>query len=325
MNSDGPAMVISPSQDPFQFTPNTLEPTYPAVPPTGTGLTNGTTKPSPSRKRSRDDAGFEEALNSSAPALSTSIPTPETVTAATATATAPPPTSIIPEEPVYGEGMVLLNPRTGLGVSAESQTGTWYEETKAAAANAAAKPRGGADQSSRKAKRLDPSASGLDDIALSQLQAAEADGHRALDGSAGGAPEPPVDDATRLLGISWQRVADDDDKAPAVRGWTKYIDNQYAAYLADSKILMKSRSLNAFLVAARVVTAADAPTWYFLFSDDLDQARIVGSSWDMCVRNLRSNPVVFETGDVLVASDKASGPAQGVGGMGMGPGMEIDH
>lgn len=320
MNSDGPAMVLSPSQDPFQFAPpSTLDASYPAA---GSGLANGTTtakttKPSPSRKRSRDDAGFEEALNS--PSTFTTTPSATTP----APVSIPEPTPV--EEPVYGEGMVLLNPRTGLGVSAESQTGTWYEENKAAAS----KPP--VSDHSRKAKRLDPSASGLDDIALSQLQQqVSVDGnHRALDAGAGGPQEPPVDDATRLLGISWQRVAHDDEKAPAVRGWTKYIDNQYAAYLADSKILMKSRSLNAFLVAARVAgsplgssSSSSPATCYFLFSDDLDQARLVGSSWDVCVRNLRENPVVFEGAEVLVAADKV--PAQ-AGAMEMGPGMEIDH
>lgn len=295
---DGPAVVLS-SQDPFQFAPSTLDASYTTIAPAVNG-----TKPSPSRKRSRDDAGFEEALNTPAPAH------------AFAPAPAPAPT----EEPIYGEGMVLLNPRTGLGVSAESQTGTWYENKVASAS----KPPG--PDHSRKAKRLDPSASGLDDIALSRLQHRDTDDQRLLDTSAG--PEPPVDDATRLLGISWQRVADDDDKAPAVRGWTKYIDNQYVAYLTDSKILMKSRALNAFLVAARpasAAVAAIAATCYFLFSDDLDQARLVGSSWDVCVRNLRENPVVFEGGEVLVAADRAVSMQSTMDGVMDGPGMEIDH
>lgn len=127
--SDGPAMVLSPPQDhafvQFPSAQRKLDPasnnlrTYAAN--SGLVFANGANvnvngssfnavpAAKPSRKRSRDDAGFEEAMSAPveppAPA-----PAPE------------------PEEPIYGEGMVLLNPRTGLGVSAESQTGTWYEE-----------------------------------------------------------------------------------------------------------------------------------------------------------------------------------------------------
>lgn len=255
----------------------------------------------PSRKRSRDDAGFEEAMSAPveppAPA-----PAPE------------------PEEPIYGEGMVLLNPRTGLGVSAESQTGTWYEENteqSAVAAPPVAKPTGVSDVQGRKSQRLDPSAPGLDDISLSSMHrrlqsTTNDDNHRVLNTGNRSSPlnEPLVDDATRLLGISWQRINNDpnDDMAPAVRGWKKYIDIQYSAHLQDCQMLMKSRSLNAFLVAARpttFVTTANSPA-YYLFSEDLDQARLVGSTWETCVQNLQSSPVLFEGIELLSAVDKHS-------------------
>ena len=256
--------------------------------------------PKPSRKRSRDDAEFEEAM------------------IAPIEPSAPAPALEPEEEPIYGEGMVLLNPRTGMGVSAESQTGTWYEEkvedSIVAAPPVSSKSNAGlSDIHGRKSKRLDPSAPGLDDIALSSMHqrlqnTTEDDNHRILTGNNSTPNEPLVDDATCLLGISWQRVGgDDDDMAPAVRGWEKYINNQYSAYLQDCQITMKSRALNAYLVAARPVTfAGTANTAYYLFSEDLDQGRLVGSTWETCVKNLQSSPVLFEGPEVLRAADKRS-------------------
>ncbi|EAW21295.1 uncharacterized protein NFIA_064590 [Aspergillus fischeri NRRL 181] len=265
-----------------------------------------------SRKRSRDEAEFEEALNaSSAPAVAAPAPAPK-------------------EEPIYGEGMALINPRTGMSLSAESQTGTWYEEQleNAAATAAPVSSRSQASSSelhSRKSQRLDPSASRVDDITLAHIQrrlhkTTDDDNRRLLNAGARTNPltpnEPQVDDATHLLGISWQRISTDDvDMAAAVRGWKKYIDKQFAAYLLDSQILMKNRALNAYLVTARPITPAGpaiAPAFY-LFSEDLSQAQLVASSWEQCVHNLRSVPVIFEQNQVLNAADRqynnnSSGP-----------------
>jgi hypothetical protein len=213
--------------------------------------------------------------------------------------------------------MVLLNPSTGMAISPDSQTGTWYEEQaeshqpKAAPVSSRSITlQSDAADISRKSQRLDKSAPGLDDIALSSIQqrlnGSEADQHRTL--STGPAPpaEPLIDDATRLLGISWQRIDTDGDMAPAVRGWTKYIDNQYSDYLRDSRMLIKSRALNAYLVAA-MPTNAFSPAFY-LFSDDLTQAQLVASSWEACLHNLRSTPIIFEGTGPLVASSRTNTP-----------------
>lgn len=316
--SDGPAMVFSPPQEhafaqfPSQSVldgPGTFH-SYPAS-PSSVFASNGSAQPAPSsnfasdpaapkpsRKRSRDEAAFDEAFALNVP------PEP-----------APPPAP--KEEPIYGEGMVLLNPSTGMAISADSQTGTWYEEeaelhqTKAAPVSSRSVTlQSDAADISRKSQRLDNSAPGLDDIALSSIQqrlnGPEADQHRTL--STGPAPpaEPLIDDATRLLGISWQRIDSDGDMAPAVRGWTKYIDNQYSDYLRDSQMLIKSRALNAYLVAA-TPTNAFSPAFY-LFSDDLTKAQLVASSWEACLHNLRSTPIVFEGTGPLVASSRSNTP-----------------
>jgi hypothetical protein len=317
--SDGPATVLSPprehafaqfsSQSSFLDSPGSFN-GYPASPgtvfgnnssaqsnPSSFNFSPAHTVPKPSRKRSRDEAAFEEAVAPSAPLRHQAPPAPKV-------------------KPIYGEGMVLLNPQTGLAISAESQTGTWYEQ-EAEAQQAAAAPVSSrsnallsdATDLSRKSQRLDKSAPGLDDIALSSIRQRlddpnSNDQHRTL--NAGPAPpaEPLVDDATRLLGIGWQRVNTDDDMAPAVRGWTKYIDNQYSAHLHHSQMLMKSRGLNAYLVAA-TPTSGSSPAFY-LFTEDLAQGQLVASSWEACLQNLRSSPIIFEGPAPLGATDRPS-------------------
>ncbi|EKV07364.1 hypothetical protein PDIG_65220 [Penicillium digitatum PHI26] len=315
--SDGPATVLSPprehafaqfsSQSPFLESPGslngcstsskTLLPNNRSVQsiPSSFNLSSAPAVPKPSRKRSRDEATFEGAIAPSAP-LRLQVPPARKV------------------QPIYGEGMVLLNPQTGLAISAESQTGTWYEQ-ESEAQQAAAAPvfsesnalLSDATEVSRKSQRLDKSAPGLDDIALSSIRQrledpSSNDQHRTLNAGPATPSEPLVDDATRLLGIGWQRVNADDDMAPAVRGWTKYIDNQYSAHLHDSQMLMKSRALNAYLVAA-IPTSGSSPAFY-LFSEDLTQGQLVASSWEACLQNLRSSLIIFEGVAPLGASDR---------------------
>lgn len=305
--SDGPATVLPPQEHAFTQFPSQssfLDPGsfhgYPGK--SGPDPTNGTfsqaarAAPKPSRKRSRDEATFDEAV-------------------APNTTLAPIPAPGRKVEPVYGEGMVLLNPQTGLAISAESQTGTWYEQASETqqAASAPISSRSNALHSdaadlSRKSQRLDQSAPGLDDIALSSIRErlndpSSDDQYRTL--NAGPAPptEPLVDDATRLLGIGWQRVDTDGDMAPAVRGWTKYIDNQYSTHLCNSQMLIKSRALNAYLVAA-IPTSGFSPVFY-LFTEDLTQGQLVASSWEACLHNLRSTPIIFEGAAPLAASNQS--------------------
>ncbi|KAB8259196.1 hypothetical protein BDV32DRAFT_60770 [Aspergillus pseudonomiae] len=314
--SDGPAMILSPPQEHafLQFPRHSKLDVvsqnsgsfFSSGPSTSFGAKLAASGPvggKPSRKRSRDEAAFEEAMNApSVPSM-------------------PAPAPAKKEEPIYGEGMVLLNPRTGLAISAETQTGTWYEETleSSAASAPSVSSHSQAFQSSqssisgRKSQRLDPSAPRLDDIALSSVQrlqdSGKDDNRRLFDATNRSPDEPLVDDATRLLGISWQRITfdGDGDMAAAVRGWKKYIDKQYSAYLLDSQILMKNRALNAYLVAARPVTPFGPANSnaFFLFNDDLTQAQLVASAWDSCIQNLRSNPIVFEGTQILNAAHRS--------------------
>lgn len=225
------------------------------------------------------------------------------------------------EEPIYGEGMMLLNPRTGMALSAESQTGTWYDKNleKAVAAappvSATSTMQDTSVLRNRKSQRLTSSAPGMNNISSTrqQLQPStnEEQQCRALNGSSNSSPnEPQIDNFTHLLGISWQKIGHDSDMAPAVRGWEKYIDNHYAHHLQGARILLKNRSLNVYLVTARSLTQATSSAGdagassFYLFSDDLSQGQLVGSNWDSCLQNLRSVPMVFEGTEVLRAAEK---------------------
>ncbi|KAL5000269.1 hypothetical protein BDV10DRAFT_40595 [Aspergillus recurvatus] len=317
---DGPTMILSPPQDhAFRQFPHqpVLEASSGAssrasfadalnsgANPFGTPVSPGLTiNNKPSRKRSRDDVAAEDTPSEPAPRVPIAPTAPE-------------------EEPIYGEGMTLLNPRTGRALSAESQTGTWYEEEYEKAVTAAkstVSQTNAPSNASRKSQRLDPSAPSLDDIASSRIQRqlqenGNDDNRRILNASSSrmspfSSEEPLVDDATRLLGISWQRVkADDKDMAAAMRGWKKYIDRQFSQYVADAEILMKNRALNAYLVSARPMTPFAGPAQmpaFYLFNDNLTHAQLVASSWEACLRNLQSSPVVFEGTQILNASDKS--------------------
>jgi hypothetical protein len=228
----------------------------------------------PSRKRSRDETAFEgESISSYFPSQQVNTPAP-----------------IPEEEPVYGEGMMLLNPRTGMSISAESQTGTWYEEKvetqlhSPAASEQDFPPR----MPTRKSVRLDSTVSipRQDDIAAA---IAPASPPKTLP------DQPEVDDYTLALGIGWTKIASEDpDTQAAARGWVKYIENHYARYVHGAEILSKSRGLNAYLVGCY--------EGFFLFSDNLLEGRLVARSWETCIQNLRVHPVEYEGQEILRAA-----------------------
>ncbi|EZF77770.1 hypothetical protein H105_01054 [Trichophyton soudanense CBS 452.61] len=260
----------------------------------------------PSRKRSRDefDLGNNDHHNNIAVQKALTPPT------------------VLEEEPIYGEGMVLINPKSGLAVSASSQTGTWYEEKaeEKAVSNRISVPIT-TDVNhdhinplpSRKTQRLDATASAYDDItALSIANKLQSNTDDVCgSGSSLKGPEMPhVDDATRLLGISWQRMANDDkDMVAAIRGWEKYINNHFSTHLHDAQIMLKHRGLNVYLVSAlpkgQHQSDSAAQRYFYLFDDNLIEGQLVGRDWQSSIRNLQSSPIAFEAGSaVLKAAEK---------------------
>lgn len=238
----------------------------------------------PSRKRSRDDSAFDaaDADGSYFPSLVDQVNTP-----------AP-----IPEEPVYGEGMALLNPSTGQYISPESQTGTWYEEKALEQAQEIPefRPR---LPSSRKSVRLSqasvPSSLSTNNLVGSVTTGAPASPPKT-------ATRPLVDAATLALGIGWSTMSEDPDIQAAARGWARYLENHYS-HIHGAEILLKSEGLNAYLVGCQ--------EGYYLFREDLLEGQLVGRSWEATLVNLRAGSIVFE-GEETLRAERTPGPEEHV-------------
>lgn len=231
----------------------------------------------PSRKRSRDETAFEASEVESSYLSAPSLNPPEP----------------IPEEPIYGEGMVLLNPQTGRALAAETQTGTWFEEKveeeeAIKKAEATARPK---MATGRKSVRLSQSSirAALDLPNLSMP-----------DSPPKSAPSAEIDEATIALGIGWTKMSSDDpDQQAAVRGWARYLDVHYPSHVHGAEILLKNRSLDAYLVGCQ--------EGFYLFQEDLLRGQLVGRTWDNALHNLRSQPMQFEGTEVLQA-ERTPGP-----------------
>ena len=200
------------------------------------------------------------------------------------------PMPVVSPEPIYGEGMVLINPSTGVSTSAESQTGTWYEDKLEAEALAtlevnelaAAHATERSVMPMRKCQRRDTS---------STLDSSDTGHSHASDLSKLGPDEPVVDHFTHLLGVGWARVSTDPDIQAAARGYAKYIENHYP--LNTVAVVLKSRGLDAYLV--------QEAGGFYLFKEDLSEGQLVGSDWEKCLSNLQRAPMVFEGVETLKA------------------------
>ena len=198
------------------------------------------------------------------------------------------------EEPVeYGEGMTLISPTTGRAISAESQTGTWYEENleiERQASIKAAEPLAQAaqDRASRpkKSLRIDS----LPTPSLSAFAKESEDAHlrpRAIDG-------PVSDSATHLLGVGWKLICQEDDTQAAAKGWAKYINNHYPS-ITNAQLLLKSEGHQAYLVKATSAgEEVESTEGFFLFAEDLNEGRLVAKTWDTCIPKLQTSPINFE-------------------------------
>ncbi|KAK4939692.1 hypothetical protein LTR10_020082 [Elasticomyces elasticus] len=232
----------------------------------------------PSKKRSRDDTAFDPETDGS---YFAGVQTPAPI--------------LEEEEPIYGEGMVLLNPKTGMAISAESQTGTWYEEKverkafehEVAVANFRPKL-----PTSRKSVRMSQSSIRLP-IDTTVASAPASPPKTAVD-------RPEFDEATMALGIGWTKVSSEDEAVQAAaRGWARYLENHYARHIHGAQILLKSSGLNAYLVGCQ--------EGYFLFSEDLLEGKLVGRTWESCLQNLKAQPMLFE-GEEVLRAERTPGP-----------------
>lgn len=139
-------------------------------------------------------------------------------------------------------------------------------------------------------------------------------------------PEPQVDNITQALGISWQYVSTDDkDMAAAIRGWEKYINNHYARYIHDARILLKHKGLNAYLVSSASRDACNSSQSWYLFNEDLSEARLVASDWTTCRQRLGWSPIQFPEDSEVIKPEQMQSMEAGAGaGAGAAAGAEME-
>ena len=193
------------------------------------------------------------------------------------------------QEPILGPGMTLVDSTTGRSTTAESQTGTWFEEKldkeRLTNPQTSDEPANIDDKATRrpsKSVRLDSPALLAESDAANTPPFIEA-------------PAPAIDAATLMLGIGWKVIPEDNaDMQGAARGWARYIENHYA--LGEVKTVLKSEGQEAFVVHAR-----EPQEGWWLFKEDLSEGRLVASTWESCVAGLRAVPTAFEGAETVCA------------------------
>ncbi|KAI9648561.1 hypothetical protein NHQ30_003197 [Ciborinia camelliae] len=286
--SQSSPVLAMPPQSPPQHSCNRPTFTSPFVkapmssPPPSSWLTpTSASQSAAGRKRSRDEADFEDDEYTLQAPVEPVIVENE-------------------EEWEYGPGMTLIKPSKAYILSADSQTGTWLEEKeaeeKAQAALRAASPEQPILRSA-KSQRIDQSST---PSMVKEKSVANGALSTPIQTGVTGPVQPSIDEYTRHLGIGWSKFSADEDIQAAVRGWTKYIENHYP--INNVIIRLQSRGLASYLI--------EAQEGYFLFGDDLKQGKLVSSSLEQTFKNLQGPVPIFEGDMLLEASEtpKASSP-----------------
>ncbi|GAM86017.1 hypothetical protein ANO11243_040270 [Dothideomycetidae sp. 11243] len=251
--------LVMPSQNPFHDTyfenplyqqvatsPNGL----PSPPETLNGSSRTSLPPTPSegalagRKRSRGDICDPEDDHGDGSVIQLQ----------------PPPPPVNRGEPVYGPGMTLVYPNDPCGAysaDASSQSGTWVEDTAQQAATRAARP----IMATRKSQRLDSSASRFDDVAAFSQVTPRAPG-----------TEPLIDEATRLLGVSWKRMDISETTQISQRAYTRWILRHYPQ-LKNVEVWFENSAIPGYL--GKATNSSNGLEEYYLWSLDLHQAILV--------------------------------------------------
>ncbi|KAK4142797.1 uncharacterized protein C8A04DRAFT_38012 [Dichotomopilus funicola] len=207
---------------------------------------------------------------------------------------------------VYGPGMTLIKKSAGYVPEAGTQSGNWVEERaavedarKAEAALLAQEQLAQSRPSlrSHKSQRLDmttPPTTATERFP-SRGSSPARDSSNPMTSSSDSLAQPIVDDFTIHLGIGWSRISGHIEVA--ARGWARYIENHYP--VTNAKIVLESRGLQSYLV--------EASEGYFLFAENLRQGRLVSTTSEGTLNNLKISPPVFDGADMLHAS---SGPSK---------------
>ncbi|KAL9122189.1 MAG: hypothetical protein Q9187_001254 [Circinaria calcarea] len=203
-------------------------------------------------------------------------------------------------ELVYGEGMTLVDSSNGLAISAESQTGTWYEEQLDVERLAASQAVGPAarflagDRSLPRCKlqRRSPSS---DTVVREQTMP-----FNHVKDPEDSYVEPALDSISQSFG-EWACVSDDHLVRLASRGWAKFVE-RYHPSLNNVEVLLRFKLRNQCLIRAN--------EGFFLFKEDLREGQLVAQTWEAAVANLKTEPPVFEGTEVLMA-EKSPASSEG--------------
>ncbi|CAF9942956.1 MAG: hypothetical protein ALECFALPRED_010286 [Alectoria fallacina] len=184
---------------------------------------------------------------------------------------------------IHGEGIARIDPLTGTATTAES-AGTWLEDQLEMMLHS--------DPSERAVQLTDSEGEFPKRKVQRRDNSSNADGTIAADPTelpTATTADPTIDQYTHLLGIGWTQVGKDSGSVAMARGFSRYIDNHYI--LTNSEVLLESKSLESYLVKTS--------QGYFLFPEDLKQARLVATTWEDTLANLQTLPVWFSGAQAL--------------------------
>ena len=167
-------------------------------------------------------------------------------------------------EPVYGPGMTLIYPNDPLShyaPEAGTQSGTWLEEKQEQAAAAEVlRP----IMPTRKSQRLDPAVTASitgDPLARKSPSPTRAPGS-----------DTAIDEASRLLGISWSRMDATENTKIAQGAYTRWIDKHYPQ-LSNVEVWFENSAIPAYL--GKATNLANGFEEYYLWSHNLAEGILV--------------------------------------------------
>lgn len=117
--------------------------------------------------------------------------------------------------------------------------------------------------------------------------------------------EPLIDEATRVLGISWTRMDSTEALQINKAAYSKWIANHYTA-LENVEVWFENSALPGYLAEARNIYSGQAG--FYIFSEDLTEARLVTTDPKELMGRLKLLPALHlaAPGGHLKAEDDAS-------------------
>lgn len=164
------------------------------------------------------------------------------------------------------------------GANEPPQPGTWQEELDARRPFAFAQTKR-PSVTSRKSQRMDSKAIGPDDLAQLVLPPSIREA----------TTEPLIDEVTRRLGISWTRMDSTEVRQINQRSYSKWITHHYPQ-LTDVSIWFENSAMEIYLVSC--LNAYNGQHEYYIFSEDLTEARLVTTDPSQLIPRLEMLPAL---------------------------------